>query len=393
LGGANTVACYPSYVTQINALSPVSNPICYLNISTPISTGVTRVLHYYVDLTQVIVPWLIDHPGMTAVLSLVGALSYPAYYESLGILAVEVLPWGHSVIEGDAHWASGWGLVRGEDSRFGNLMKKVGFLLPRPALMFLRAARDRVLGLWYRGLDRWCPVCQKPSRKFRTGGVVAREEARCPHCRAMERHRFVWLYFTHRTDLFDGQPKRVLHVAPEQCFNSRLQDRLGAGYLTADLLDPHVMERMDITSIHYPDEAFDVIYCSHVLEHVPDDLGAMREFHRVLKKGGWAVLLVPITADKTVEDPSIVDPSDRLRVFGQEDHVRNYGPDYVDRLRQAGFDVDITQVSDMIAADEAARMGISRAGAIYRCRRADHRAEANGRRPSTKEAVPLPHNS
>jgi SAM-dependent methyltransferase len=178
------------------------------------------------------------------------------------------------------------------------------------------------------------------------------------------------LYFAHRTNLFDGQPKRMLHVAPEQCFERRLKERLGAGYLTADLLDPHVMERIDITRIQYPDESFDVIYCSHVLEHVTDDLQAMREFRRVLKRSGWAILLVPITADRTFEDPTVVLPSDRLRVFGQEDHVRRYGPDYADRLREAGFEVDVTRVSDIIPADEAARMGLTRVGAIYHCTRA-----------------------
>ncbi len=186
----------------------------------------------------------------------------------------------------------------------------------------------------------------------------------------MERHRLVWLYFAGKTDLFDGKPKRVLHVAPEQCFEARLRKRLGAGYLTADLLDPHVMERMDITAIRHPDESFDVIYCSHVLEHVPEDRLAMREFRRVLKQTGWAVLLVPITAAKTFEDPTVTDPAERLRLFGQDDHVRRYGPDYVDRLREAGFEVAITKTSEMVTASEASRLGISAvAGEIYHCRR------------------------
>jgi hypothetical protein len=249
----------------------------------------------------------------------------------------------------------------------GDLMKRVGFLLPRSVLLPLRGARDLGLGVWYRGRGRWCPVCGQSSRKFRPGGTVARQDAKCPRCGALERHRFVWLYFTRQTDLFDGRPKRVLHVAPEQCFEARLQARLGAGYLTADLLDPHVMERMDITRIQYPDESFDVIYCSHVLEHVADDQRAMREFRRVLRKCGWAVLLVPITADRTFEDPAVVRPADRLRVFGQKDHVRRYGPDYADRLRQAGFAVRVTRVSEMIPAEEAARMGVTPAGDIYHC--------------------------
>lgn len=123
-----------------------------------------------------------------------------------------------------------------------------------------------------------------------------------------------------------------------------------------------------LTDIRYPDESFDVILCSHVLEHVQDDRKAMREFHRVLKPDGWAILLVPITADKTFEDPSIVDPQARLAAFGQEDHVRRYGPDYIDRLREAGFTVEVTRPADLVAPDGIVRMGLTAAaGEIYYC--------------------------
>jgi SAM-dependent methyltransferase len=163
----------------------------------------------------------------------------------------------------------------------------------------------------------------------------------------------------------------MLHVAPEPCIEVRLRRRLGAGYLTADLMNTGAMVKMDIMDIQYPDESFDVIYCSHVLEHVPDDRKAMREFRRVLKRGGWAILLVPINAGKTYEDPSITEPAERLRVFGQEDHVRNYGPDYVDRLREAGFAVTETRVPDLVSPEDAQLMGLTQAaGEIYSCRRA-----------------------
>jgi SAM-dependent methyltransferase len=160
----------------------------------------------------------------------------------------------------------------------------------------------------------------------------------------------------------------MLHVAPESCFESRFKERLGAGYLTADLFSPLAMVKMDITDIQYPDQTFDVIYCSHALEHVVDDRKAMREFFRVLKNDGWAILLVPITSEKTFEDSSIVDPKERQKAFGQEDHVRRYGPDYVERLRDAGFTVEITRASDLADSDEAVRMGLTPAsGEIYYC--------------------------
>jgi hypothetical protein len=87
-----------------------------------------------------------------------------------------------------------------------------------------------------------------------------------------------------------------------------------------------------------------------------------------LKENGWAILLVPISAERTFEDPSIVEPIERLKAFGQEDHVRRYGPDYIDRLREAGFKVELVRVEDFIEKEDAIRMGLTReSGEIYYC--------------------------
>ena len=136
--------------------------------------------------------------------------------------------------------------------------------------------------------------------------------------------------------------KKMLHVAPEEQLSRLFGSALGIDYLSADLLSSNAMIRMDIMDIQYPDETFDVIYCSHVLEHVSDDRKAMRELHRVLRTGGWAILQVPIsTAEVTFEDPKITRPKERERAFGQFDHVRRYGADYKDRLEDAGFSVEV----------------------------------------------------
>jgi SAM-dependent methyltransferase len=231
----------------------------------------------------------------------------------------------------------------------------------------LRAARNLVYRVVYRGTGRWCPVCAKPSRRFAPFGIERRDGAMCIYCAALERHRLLWLFFERRTDLFDGRAKRMLHIAPERSFAPRLRARLGAGYLTADRDDPGADVRMDITGIEYPDATFDVIYCSHVLEHVPDDRQALREFYRVLKPRGWAVILVPITVDKTIEDPSITDPKERLRLFGQDDHVRRYGRDFVGRLQEAGFDVQVFGASDIADRTEAGVMGLRHDDEIFHC--------------------------
>ena len=230
-----------------------------------------------------------------------------------------------------------------------------------------RSAFNRLL---YRGSARWCPICLFRARKFLAFGAIRRLDAKCPSCGSLERHRLFWAYIQKASNFTSVPPRRALHIAPETILERKLRPLISSGYVTADLMQADVDIQMDITDIKFPDKHFDFIYCSHVLEHVPDDRKAMSEFRRVLADDGLAILLVPITAERTVEDPSIQDPKERLRLFGQEDHVRKYGPDYVGRLRNAGFDVDVLSAEDFLNAKEIEMMGItSAAGDLYACRR------------------------
>jgi SAM-dependent methyltransferase len=227
---------------------------------------------------------------------------------------------------------------------------------------------------FYAGTSRFCPVCGRAARLFAPGGAPVRADAICVYCGALERHRLLWLFLTRKTDLFQGRSLRMLHIAPEPCLESRFKQLVGNGYLTADLFNPRAMIRMDMTAMQFADGSFDAVYCSHVLEHVHDDRQALREVYRVLKPGGWAILLVPIIRERTFEDPSLTTPEERLQAFGQEDHVRAYGFDYVERLREAGFVVNVTTVSELVNRAEARRMGLTAAaGAIYYCTKSDGR--------------------
>jgi ubiquinone/menaquinone biosynthesis C-methylase UbiE len=127
------------------------------------------------------------------------------------------------------------------------------------------------------------------------------------------------------------------------------------------------MIQMDVTRIRLPDRYFDVIYCSHVLEHVLDDRRAMRELRRVLAPDGWAVFMVPITAPTTFEDPRIISAEARERAFGQSDHVRRYGPDFGNRLREAHFKVRRIRPVTIATEAELRRMAINRGDDIFFC--------------------------
>jgi SAM-dependent methyltransferase len=217
-----------------------------------------------------------------------------------------------------------------------------------------------------------CPICGTVSPSFLpAGGRTQVPDRRCPTCGSLERHRQLWLFFGARTNLFTDRV-RMLHIAPERSLSSRLHARENIAYLSADLTPSWAMVQMDITDIHFRSGTFDVIYASHVLEHVPDDRRAMRELHRVLRAGGWAVLQVPIWRPETTEDPSVTDPAERERLFGQSDHVRMYGHDgeYERRLREAGFDVSVSSFARDLDAATVARFRLHRPEDIYVCRKA-----------------------
>jgi SAM-dependent methyltransferase len=229
-----------------------------------------------------------------------------------------------------------------------------------------RAARVRHFG-W----QRYCPLCRSHVRSFRPGGVIPRREAICPVCDSAERHRLAWWFLQRRTDLMEGTSKRLLHVAPEFEIKRRLDRMRFIDYYSASLGGANVRSKVDITDIPFPDETFDAIYCSHVLEHVSNDRKAMSEFFRVLRQSGWALLQVPVAVGvtETLEDPSVIDPVEREKVFGQADHVRLYGDDYPDRLKSCGFQVSVFRPQELLSPRQIERLGIDTTEQVFFCRK------------------------
>jgi hypothetical protein len=126
----------------------------------------------------------------------------------------------------------------------------------------------------------YCPICDRYDVAFEAFGLVPRQNARCPSCGALERHRLAWSFLRSRTDLFDGKPKRMLHVAPEPSLRPGLAAIPNIDYVTADLNSPDVSVRLDITDMPgVGSRTMDVVFCSHVL-------GDRRERYAVAAKEG-----------------------------------------------------------------------------------------------------------
>jgi len=195
----------------------------------------------------------------------------------------------------------------------------------------------------------------------------------CPWCRANDRTRLYALFLCDEAKRIGNNAKhRMLDIAPMPTLQKLIRSLGCFEYRSADFLRTDVDDRIDIMDMNaYADNAFDCFICSHVLEHVPDDRRAMRELFRILKPGGWGIAMVPIALGlpATIEDPNLSDPAERVRRFGQSDHLRLYArQDFVSRLTQAGFQVSGLEFSHF-GGEVFAKYGISQSSVLYICRK------------------------
>ncbi len=208
----------------------------------------------------------------------------------------------------------------------------------------------------------FCPVANEEFACFIQQG----RDQLTPSNGARARHRLIWLYLERETDLFD-RPQRLLHVAPEACLLPRLRDVPTITYVPGDKMvngygTQDGVGYLDLLDIKEPAASYDFILCNHVLEHIPDDRLAMREMFRVLKPGGTLLVTVPIkeSLPATYENDQVQTPDEREEHFGQWDHVRYYGVDIADRLREVGFQVTLNRFGDSFDADDFRRYGLNR---------------------------------
>ena len=226
------------------------------------------------------------------------------------------------------------------------------------------------------GTRYYCNCCGSHIRRFCAGGenlppivdnkIIGagyREQDYCPVCRSTYRHRLVWLYLSSLK--IWKKPLSVLHIAPEEMVARKLSEIRQLRYITGDTNPDRYSHytgaiRMDITRIPFEDNTFDVIICNHVLEHITDDRKAISELYRALKPGGFSMMQVPISEvlKQTHEDPMITTEEERVKQFGQKDHVRIYGEDYFKRLEDAGFRLEITGLSDYTHIPRVSRMAL-----------------------------------
>ena len=249
--------------------------------------------------------------------------------------------------------------------------------IPRPILIRLSIVVRPILAFLLKGSRFTDPIDGKSFRMFLPYGYGnQRNNVLSPSTLSLERHRLLWLYLQNETDFFQSeldsdspvtQNKRiklrkdaetssalkVLHFAPEQEFYKRFKKQTNIDYTTTDLFSPLADIKADICNLPFEDNTYDILFCNHVLEHIPDDTKAMQELYRVLKPGGMGIFQIPqdLSRATTFSDNTIIDQKERAKIFGQYDHVRVYGRDYFDKLRSIGFNVIEEDYTNKISSE------------------------------------------
>lgn len=206
------------------------------------------------------------------------------------------------------------------------------------------------------GQTSYCPVCETRQPDFYD--FNGRKNARCTRCGSLERHRFIWIYFKEKTDLFKRVNRRFLHIAPEACFADKFSSFFKSGYLTSDLKMASAMIKMDIMDTPFPDASFESIYSSHVLEHVENYVQALQELYRLLVPAGWMALMIPTrTEDKTF----------RFAQKSPVGHIWKFGCDFIEILEKTGFSVRRWTVAELFTPSQIRSMRLKKKQELFHC--------------------------
>ncbi|MGN6284174.1 MAG: class I SAM-dependent methyltransferase [Afipia sp.] len=236
----------------------------------------------------------------------------------------------------------------------------------RPYVWTLRSGL-RTMRFLFGRFPRECTVCGYQGRFFAYANPLAlgiNIDSLCPRCFSHERHRLLVLADRER-DLFAN--RNILHFAPEHGMKAYIQSRQPRGYTTCEFGGRGADLDINIENIALPDDAFDLVVCCHILEHV-NDHRAIPELFRIVSKGGTLIAMTPVIEgwSETFEDRTKQKTEDdRILYFNQHDHLRFFGGDLRARLRAAGFIVDeYTAVEP-----DVSRYGLIRGEKVFLCRK------------------------
>ena len=222
--------------------------------------------------------------------------------------------------------------------------------------------------LFFRGNNAYCPICEMNFKKFIPLNYQAVDtNYLCPRCGSAQRQRLLWLYLSARCLILSDHPV-LLHLSPRSCLVHKLRSIRNLTYVTSDYEKKTMDRQFDLRNIQEQNDTYDIIVCYHIMEHIQEDIKAMREIYRILKPGGVALFQVPFWDKDTFENPEIRTSEDRRVAFGQGDHVRIYGyDDFTLRLSKSGFTVTPVRYAGQLGPQICRKYVLNEDEIIFAC--------------------------
>lgn len=211
---------------------------------------------------------------------------------------------------------------------FGSLWRKIKLQI------------HKIVFVFYRGNQYYCNCCKKSFRKFIAKGNPKRPNAKCPYCTSLERTRILDLYLENEIKIYTQKNISILHIGPEYGIQKKLM-QAPSNYIDCDINAAMARYTIDIRTIPFPDQTFDIIICSNVLSHIREEDIALTELYRVLKHNGILLLqtYIPEHNNTTIEETNLINKKDRARIYGEPALWRLHGHDLGNKLEQFGFAV------------------------------------------------------
>jgi predicted SAM-dependent methyltransferase/predicted RNA-binding Zn-ribbon protein involved in translation (DUF1610 family) len=212
-------------------------------------------------------------------------------------------------------------------------------IVPRKLLFEQEENLRSLYSVFHSGNEYQCPICNKNLKHFIP---TNHNDFLCPNCGSLQRNRRLWQLLDTE---FITPNSVVLDFSPSRCLYRKLKQIKTIKYQSTDLSGDFIADyKFDITNLEIEDNSLDLVICYHILEHITDDITAMKELYRVMKPGAKSLVQTPFKEGATYEDFSIQSEKERLKHFGQEDHVRIYSVSGLkERLENCGFLVEIRE--------------------------------------------------
>jgi SAM-dependent methyltransferase len=222
---------------------------------------------------------------------------------------------------------------------YNSLKNSLTQFIPKKILFRIEPILRKYYAVFKRGNKHECIICN-----FKASDWVnlPNQNLLCPNCGSLSRDRRLWQLLKER---YIETNINVLDFSPSRPLFRKWKKEKNLNHIASDLSRDFIADvTYDITQIPEKENAFDLIVCYHILEHVIEDAKAMKELHRVLKSNGTVVIQTPFKDGEIYEDYSITSEAERLLYFGQEDHVRIYSVDGLKkRLESVGFSILVKQ--------------------------------------------------